>query len=313
MRTRLAGAFFLCGTLALAQVVFPDAKPVPRMQATPLPDDQVSFERDGKEIARFHYGPQHERPFVYPVLGPSGWKLTRMGHPGDPHGHSHHNSVWITFHDLSGVNFWGDRGDMPLGRIVVEQVEKLDDGDEEASVTTLAVWRAEYGTVLLEERRRTAVVDLEDGEWMLILDVRLEAAAATGAIFEAERLGPIGVRVAKTISEQFGGGRLRNSEGAEGEPALFHKRARWVDYSGPVAQGVIEGLALMDHPDNPRHPAHFHVRRDGWMGALLTEEAPLRLEKGQAVELRYGLYVHRGAPSTDALDEVWNRFAARPR
>ena len=53
------------------QVSFPDAKPVPRMQATPLPDDQVAFERDGKEIARFHYGPQHERPFVYPVIGPA--------------------------------------------------------------------------------------------------------------------------------------------------------------------------------------------------------------------------------------------------
>ena len=294
---------------ASAQVPFPDAKPVPRMQATPLPDDQVAFEREGEEIARFHYGPRHERPFVYPVIGPSGRTLTRMGHPGDPHGHSHHNSVWITFHDLSGVNFWGDRGPMPLGRIAVEEVESLEDGEAEAAVTTRGVWRAEYGTELLLERRRTAVRDLGGGEWLLALDVKLEAAADTGATFRAERLGPIGVRVAKTISERFGGGRLRSSEGDEGEPAIFHKRARWVDYSGPVLDGVIEGLTLMDHPQNPRHPAHFHVRQDGWMGALLTEEGELRLEKGEAIELRYGVYVHEGAPPVEVLDRVWEAFA----
>src|SRR3954451_20641782 len=58
-------------------------KPVPRMQAVPLPNDEVAFERDGREIARYHYGSELRLPFVFPVLGPAGRALTRLGHPHD--------------------------------------------------------------------------------------------------------------------------------------------------------------------------------------------------------------------------------------
>ncbi|MGH9162912.1 MAG: DUF6807 family protein, partial [Vicinamibacteraceae bacterium] len=68
----------------------PQFKPIPRVQAVPLPYHQVSFQRDGREIARYHFGPDLIRPFVYPIVGPSGHGLTRMGHPGNPDTHSHH-------------------------------------------------------------------------------------------------------------------------------------------------------------------------------------------------------------------------------
>ena len=57
--------------LALATVAFAaEPKPVPRMQAVPLPRDEVSFQRDGGEIARFHFAQDQRRPFVFPVIGP---------------------------------------------------------------------------------------------------------------------------------------------------------------------------------------------------------------------------------------------------
>src|SRR5436309_1625926 len=85
---------------APAQVPLPDAKPVPRVQAIPLPYDQVSIQVDGRERTRYHFGPGLRRPFLFPVVGPSGRSLTRMGHPHDPVTHSHHNSVWISHHDV---------------------------------------------------------------------------------------------------------------------------------------------------------------------------------------------------------------------
>src|SRR5438105_3402240 len=114
-------------------------KPVPRMQAVPQPYDQVSFHRDGVEIARFHFGPALKRPFVFPLIGPSSRSLTRMGHPHDPVTHSHHNSVWISHNDVNGVSFWADTG-KNTGRIVHQRVEKLTDGETEASVTSLNHW-----------------------------------------------------------------------------------------------------------------------------------------------------------------------------
>src|SRR5690349_10187983 len=74
---------------APAQVNLPAAKPVPRMQVLPLPDDQASITCDGREIARYYFGKDLYRPFLYPIVGPSGRSLTRMGHPRDPNTHSH--------------------------------------------------------------------------------------------------------------------------------------------------------------------------------------------------------------------------------
>src|SRR5687768_551831 len=58
-----------------------EPKQVPFIQAVPQPYDQLSFQRDGTEIARYHYGKDLRRPFVFPLVGPSGRSLTRMGHP----------------------------------------------------------------------------------------------------------------------------------------------------------------------------------------------------------------------------------------
>jgi hypothetical protein len=152
---------------------------------------------------------------------------------------------------------------------------------------------------------------MQGGEWMLEMELRFEAGNSP-AVITKENFGPIGVRVAKSLSSYFGGGRLRNSEGAEGEPAIFRKPARWVDYSGQVANGIVEGLTLLDHPSNPMHPSPFHVREDGWMGAMIALTDPYVVEPGKPLQLRYGLYVHRGIPDRSAIDRVWSVFARDP-
>src|SRR5947209_7266520 len=93
----------------------PDARPVPRMQVIPLPEAQASFQRDGEELTRAHFGRDLRRPFLFPIIGIAGRSLTRLGHPHDPEGHSHHNSVWVAHDSVNGESFWGDRGS---GRIV---------------------------------------------------------------------------------------------------------------------------------------------------------------------------------------------------
>ncbi|MPY89036.1 MAG: hypothetical protein GEU99_14045 [Luteitalea sp.] len=283
-------------------------KPIPRVQAVPLPYDQVSFQRDGREIARYHFGPGLIRPFVYPIIGPSGHGLTRMGHPGDPDTHSHHNSVWLSLSDVNGVDFWLDRGG---GRIRHRRIEHLEDADDFALVVSEADWVDGNGDVVMRERRQTFAKLLPREEWMLVIDIRLDAADEA-AVIEPSSFGPIGVRLAKPISVHYGGGRIRNSEGFEGETAVFRKPARWVDYSGQSATGIIEGLTLMDHPSNPRHPAPFHVREDGWMGAMLALHDPYTIQPGKPLRMRYAVYVHAGMPPLAHIDKAWRRFATEP-
>lgn len=285
-------------------------KPVPRLQILPQPYDQAAFVRDDQEIARYHYGPAMRRPFVFPVIGPSGRSLTRMAHPRDPQSHSHHYSVWISHNSVNGLSFWDDRS---KGRILHQRLDNFEDLGETSWVTATNAWTDESGPapkVLLIEKRRTTVQLLPDNELWLLIDLQLEPPRGQPAVTLGKTpFGLVGVRMAKTIGVLDGGGEIRNSDAKSGEGEIFWKPAKWVDYSGPIRDGVLEGITLMDHPSNPNHPTAYHVRSDGWMGTSLTQAAERVIEPGTPLRLRYGLYVHAGKPAAEALEKRWAEFS----
>jgi hypothetical protein len=301
---RLALPLFLAlGALAVA-----GPQPVPRLQVLPLPRSEMSFQREGVELAGYHFGRDGQRPFVYPLNGPSGRPLTRMGHPRDPQSHSHHNSVWLSHQSVNGVNFWEDgRG----ARIAHERIDRIEDGDDAAFVETTSAWLDKGDKLVLRERRRTGVHLLENGEWLLIIDTQLEARDGEVTLGQSA-FGLMAVRVAKTIGVRDGGGTIRNSEGGVNEAGCFRKPARWVDYSGPITNSASEGVTLFDHPQNLNHPVPFHVRDDGWMGASLTLPGAHAIRVGEPLRLRYAVYVHAGVPPVEQLEKTWAAFSKLP-
>jgi len=288
----------------LAQKQAERFEPVPPLQVVPLPYAQASFQWDGVELTRYHFGRSLRRPFLFPVNGPSGRCLTRMGHPHDPESHSHHNSVWISHHDVGGVDFWSDHGG---GTIRHKRIVRYEDLGRRSVLVAENEWVGPGSKVLLEEQRRIEVLLLDGQEWLMVIELELRALEKS-VVLGKSPFGLIGIRMAKTIGVRDGGGRIRNSEGAVNEKQIFWKRARWVDYSGAVKEGVVEGITLMDHPQNANFPTHFHVRDDGWMGASLTLTEPRTIESGRPLRVRYGLYVHSEMKSRQTIEELWKRF-----
>jgi len=292
-----------------------DPKPVPPMQVEPMPHFEARFLRGDRELTRYHFSPADRRPFLFPLVGPSGLSLSRMGHPYDPIGHSHHNSFWISHHIVNGVNFWGDRGPK-LGKIVPQVIEQLDDTDESAWLIAVNHWIADdTQDLLLIERRRVEVRPLPADEFLTVIDLEFTVKDKP-TTFEQTPFGLVAVRVRKSMTVHDGGGQIRNSEGGFNEkgPAgdrvggAFRLPAKWCDYSGPTKSKSIEGVTLFDHPSNPNHPTVFHVRDDGWMGAALTFDKPITVEPDKKLRLRYGLWVHNGAPDHAVIDAKWNAF-----
>ena len=114
-----------------------------------------------------------------------------------------------------------------------------------------------------------------------------------------------------------GQGRIVNSEGVR-DKATWGKRAAWVDYYGPL-EGHTVGVAVFDHPKNPKHPTWWHVRDYGlfaanpW-GIHHFEGAPkgtgdMKLAKGETITLRYRIYFHAGDPDQAKVAEQYARFA----
>lgn len=281
-----------------------EAPPFPHVQAVPMPDRQVAFQIDGCDIARYHYDPSYHRPFVFPLVGPAGRPLLRLTHPHDPEGHGHHLGIWVAHKDVNGVSFWENGPN----RIVHESIETYADGVDAASLTTRNLWRAESGAVLLNERRTTRLQALPGGE--RYLDVLIELTPANVPVtFGKTPFGFMCVRVAKTMSVNDGDGVILNSEGATGEEQVFWKRARWVDYTGSVAEDCRNGITLFDHPSNPGFPTPYHVRSDGWMGASFCCENGYDLPAGQTLRLKYRLYAHDGTATTDSIESHWRSWA----
>ncbi len=295
----------------------PSARPIPKVQAIPLPHSRTSFQLDGRELTAAHYDPSDRRVFWYPVRSSLEPSLTRMGHPHDPQGHSHHNSVWIAHSDVDGVNFWGDRG-KNLGHIQTNQIppEAYSDSDQEASMQMINHWIDDYdSSVMLVETRRVTIRPIDGAKsWWMIVDMELTAPPGVTTTLKPSGFGLMAVRMAKSIGVRDGGGRILNSEGSINESAIFRKPAQWCDYSGRLSptENGFAGITLMNHPSNPSHPTPFHVRDDGWMGACLNLEESISISESNKLRLRYGLWVHDGVPTESDCQANWKQWSELP-
>lgn len=286
---------------------------IPRCQIIPQADHRTTFLIEGRERLSWHFGDSYPRPFFFPFIGPSGTSLTRMGHPGAPN-HDHHQSVWFAHNKVLGIDFWGNTSP---ARIRQKEWLAYVDGDDEAVMAVKLGWFDGHDPKeLLEQELIAAVRPGENGETLVELQSTFRPTADV-LEFGKTNFGFLAVRVAKSISAHFGGGQLSDSEGRVGEPAIFGNRARWMDYSGPVttpANGdvVSEGITYFDHPSNPSHPTHWHVREDGWMGASACFAEPLTTTKAAPLVLRYLLHAHASSVQPARANAHFDHFAKRP-
>ncbi|MGB0582954.1 MAG: PmoA family protein [Limisphaerales bacterium] len=309
----------VCALLWLAAVTAPAATDgflLKRCEIVPLPEHQVSLRIDGREKMRWHFGSEYSRPFFFPFNGPSGETLTRMGHPGAEN-HDHHRSVWFAHAKVNGLDFWSENGKTQIRQ---KFWYAYRDGDDEAIMASVLGWFDPEGKEIMASDLVVALQPLGRDEHALEVQLTLRPAkSAKSVTLNQSNFGLLAVRLAKTLSVHFGGGTIRNSEGAVGEPAIFGKPSRWMDYSGPVAvdkgeqrHTVVEGITYFDHPGNVNYPAKWHVREDGWMGASVCRDTDHETTQEQPLTVRYLLHAHRGAYDAQRAEATLKEFTQRP-
>lgn len=281
----------------------------PRCRIVPQAGEQVSVEVDHREVARWHFGSQYPRPFFFPVNGPAGETLTRMGHPGAAN-HDHHRSIWFAHHKVLGIDFWGDN---TTAQIRQTQWLCYQDGDIAVMAVELKWFDGHDPAELLTQELVAAFHPQAKGEWLLELQSKFTPRSEM-LEFGQTNFGFLAVRMAKTISSHFGEGTITDSEGRVGEPEIFGKAARWMDYSGPVVHpkstSPIQGVTYFDHPVNPSYPMKWHAREDGWMGASVCRDGPVLTTKTEPLRLRFLLHIHNDAVDSAAANKLSDTFAA---
>src|SRR4051794_15585047 len=151
-----------------------DAFEFPAVQALPEVD-RASLRIDGVERVGYDFGAGTTRPFLFPIIGPSGRGLTRMGHP-NPVGHEHHKSAWFGHEKVAGVNFWADRPGSDV-RIRHRRVELYQDGVDRGGLVADLDWWAD-GRTLLRHRLMIVLEPREGGGFVLDFQSRFESTGA---------------------------------------------------------------------------------------------------------------------------------------
>jgi len=285
-------------------------------------DGRVRVEIRGELFTEYHFQ-DVSRPFLYPVLGPGGVPLTRnwplKEAPGEDRDHPHHRSLWWAHGEVNGVDFWSENA--RAGRTLHEEFLERTSGPDRAVLHTRNRLVAPDGrTVGRVEFKITFHRGDADARW---LDWETTVLASEGDLKLGDtKEGTMAIRLAETMrlkpnKENAGKptGHILTSTGLrDGE--TWGKRAPWVDYFGPVEDRVM-GVAIFDHPANPRHPTWWHVRDYGLFaanpfGVHDFEKKPpgtgdLTIPAHQGITFRYRFLFHRGDA---AAGRVAERYAA---
>jgi len=300
-----------------------------------IEDGLIRVTIGGEIFTEFRFGKDSTRPFLYPVIGPTGDPVTRdypmkdtpLEREKKRQDHRHHQSIWTAHGDVRtrdfdarGSSYWGvatEKGDASerVARIV-RAVSGPVFGQLEAEIE----WVASDGRRELTENRTCTFFRADDG--CRIIDVRILFRFTDGDVMFADTKegGIIALRTAVTIDE-VGGGRMCNSRGQVGEAECWGKPAEWCDYVGRV-NGKTVGIAVMDAPGNFRHPTTWHIRGYGLFAANpfglraftgdQARDGSHLFRKGEAAKFDYRILVHKGDTAAAGVGDAYRLYADPP-
>jgi hypothetical protein len=159
--------------------------------------------------------------------------------------------------------------------------------------------------------------------------VTLKAPADKPVVFGDTKEGSMAIRLPLWMTPSHSEGKGKKYEGkgtiltAAGvkNGAAWGKKAEWVDYFAPK-DGKVYGVAMFDHPKNPRHPTWWHVRDYGLFAANpfgqhdfeSMKDKPhagdFTIPAGGTATFRWRLYFHMGDEKAGHVAEQFQRYAA---
>jgi hypothetical protein len=274
--------------------------------------DRVDVLIDGRHVTSFHFGNKWDKPFLHPLRTSNGVTVSRA-FPVEPGGtdatdHYWQRGIWWAHGDVNGVDFWRELGREKTGRMVSRSGPKLGAKELTAAMDMLTPPGKSLGTVHLTYAFATDTIDaaiivLADGGQTLVLGDTEECC--------------FGLRFRDEF-RQDRGATLVNSNGLKDTENIWGKRAQWIDYSSEV-NGVKAGVAVFDHPSNPRHPTWWHARGYAFASANATGERNFTSDKskdgrltipaGGKIEFRYRVVMHSGSAAEAGIPRLYNAWA----
>lgn len=283
---------------------------------------------DGELFTRYDTTTGPNKPYFWPIVGPTGKPVTRH-YPlekfaGETEDHPHHRGLWFTHGEMNGVDFWSESP--TAGKTVHRVFETLESGPVYGRLRARTDWIAPDGKKLAEDIREARVYRVADGR---LMDFAIMVTAVGGPLVWGDtKEGTFALRIADSMRADAGKGKVAegkmvNAEGLTQESA-WGKASPWVDYVGPV-DGQTVGVTIFDTPSNPRYPTTWHARTYGlfavnpfgWHDFDPAKKddrhaGDLTTPEGQSVTFHYRLFFHKGTTEEARIAERWQSIAHPP-
>ncbi len=288
-------------------------------------DNHLDVTIGGEAFTSYWFGKRSDRPYVRPFFDPvlaagevpvtSDQYARKLKDPKNKKiDHPHHTGLWVAQGDVNGADSWSlDKGaDQPKQRHLGFSNIGPDSFTEELE------WEGKDHQPILKETRTIRFRTWPDGCRGIDMTSAFTPIGGPVTFGDTKEAGICAVRMAPQISQKP---QITNSVGQTTEKTAWGKPADWCDESGMI-DGKPFGVAILDYPTNPRHPATWHVRNYGLMSSNIfglhdfdpkknpPHTGDFKMEPGKTVTFRHLVVIHSG-PARDAhLDEKYKEFAA---
>lgn len=288
---------------------------------------QVDISIAGKPYTTLYFGDDTTKPYLHPLRAGSGKIVTRR-YPmenveGEQRDHPHHRGLWFSHGDVNGWDFWANEKTQKgvgkgSGTIVLDKLVSAKGGKKAGEVKATFTWKDGTGKALLAETKTIRIEPMGDSR---AIDVDIQLTALEAVKFGDTKEGTFAIRLARSLEESQTG-TMKASTGLAKEKAVWGTAAPWVDYSGTV-EGEKLGIAIFDHPKNPRHPTYWHSRSYGLFAANIfglhdftrdkTRDGSLDLKGGEKLHFRYRVLIHPGDTDSAGIAKLYEAWTAKAK
>ncbi|MEO7652500.1 MAG: PmoA family protein [Bryobacteraceae bacterium] len=292
--------------------------------------DRISIEIDGKPFSDLFIGASTNKPYMHPLRTATGRIVTRA-YPmdtveGESKDHPHHRGLWFTHGDVNGLDFWANEDAQksagPKGKVVIKRVVDVKSGKKSGMLAANFDWLDAQGKAILSETRTTVFYSHPT---LRTMDFDITLKALEKVKFGDTKEGTFAIRLAagleepqkKSLANPKRTGLMVTAEGARGEKEVWGKRSKWVDYFGDL-EGEKVGVAILDHPGNPKHPTYWHSRSYGLFAANIFGEhdfygdkmrnGSITLQPGETIRFRYRVIIHPGDAQNAGIAKAYEEY-----
>ncbi len=240
------------------------------------------------------------RPYIHPLRGPDGRTCLTEDSPWH---HPWQHGVQTGFHGVNGCDFWfdpGQRAKVEIGTIEPSAPRIVRESPPMWSIA--AMWRHEDGSQLMAEEQTWSLQAAED---VLFLDLAWRIEAIPDVHIEQASYGGLFVRMPFRADLEAS---VMSATGLE-DDATEQQAAAWVDLRLPVNGGDVRGgMAMLDHPQNPGHPAHWRVDGQRGINPAPCIPGPIVLAASEGIGYRYRLILHDGSLGPGRIQDMWDAY-----